>query len=84
MTSRKSQNGAAGVLIRFLAAFALLLVAFGTNAKDCFELYSDSGATPGSKTCRLDVVGNTPGGMANYARASCCPQATRWVVAKLQ
>jgi YD repeat-containing protein len=61
------EGGAASLLCRFLAAFALLLVAFGTNAKDCLDLYSDSGATPGSKTCRLDVVSNTPGGMGNYA-----------------
>lgn len=67
MKSRKLKGGAASMLCRFLAAFTLLLVAFGTNAKDCLELYSDSGATPGTKTCRLDVVSNTPGGMGNYA-----------------
>ncbi|CAE6701371.1 hypothetical protein R69888_00761 [Paraburkholderia haematera] len=55
------------MLCRFLAAFALLLVAFGANATDCFTLYSKSGATPGTKSCRLDVVSNTPGGMGNYA-----------------
>jgi YD repeat-containing protein len=67
MKFRTFQGGPASTLCRFLAAFALLLVAFGTNAKDCFELYSDSGATPGTKSCRLDVVSNTPGGMGNYA-----------------
>jgi YD repeat-containing protein len=54
-------------LARILAAFLLLLVAFGANASDCFSLYSKSGATPGSKTCRLDATSNTPGGMGNYA-----------------
>jgi hypothetical protein len=67
MKFRTCQGGPASTLCRFLAAFALLLVAFGTNAKGCFELYSDSGATPGTKSCRIDVVSNTPGGMGNYA-----------------
>ncbi|NYH20346.1 DUF6531 domain-containing protein [Paraburkholderia bryophila] len=56
-----------GIVVRLLAAFMLLTVAFGANAVDCLTLYAQSGATPGSKTCRLDVVGNTPGGMGNYA-----------------
>ncbi|NYH18493.1 colicin E5-related ribonuclease [Paraburkholderia bryophila] len=54
-------------VIRLLTAFVLLVVAFGANADDCLTLYSKSGATPGTKTCRLDVVSNTPGGMGNYA-----------------
>ncbi|HZZ02877.1 DUF6531 domain-containing protein [Paraburkholderia sp.] len=45
----------------------LLIVAFGASADDCFTLYSKSGATPGSKTCKIDVTSNTPGGMGNYA-----------------
>ncbi|MFL9908171.1 colicin E5-related ribonuclease [Paraburkholderia sp. RL17-337-BIB-A] len=54
-------------MIRLLAMFVLLMIAFGANADDCFTLYSKSGATPGTKTCRLDVTSNTPGGMGNYA-----------------
>ncbi|MFM0227747.1 DUF6531 domain-containing protein [Paraburkholderia dipogonis] len=45
----------------------MLSMAFGANADDCFTLYAKSGATPGSKTCKLDVTSNTPGGMGNYA-----------------
>lgn len=57
----------ATIATRFLAAFMLLIVTFGANAVDCFSLYAQSGATPGSKTCKLDVTSNTPGGMGNYA-----------------
>lgn len=57
-----------GNLIRLLATFVLLMVAFGANADDfCSTLYAKSGATPGTKSCRLDVTSNTPGGMGNYA-----------------
>jgi Rhs family protein len=66
------------MLCRFLAAFMLLLVAFGANATDCFTLYSNSGATPGTKSCRLDVVSNTPGGMGNYACINDIAQIDQW------
>lgn len=57
----------AGFADRLLVAFMLLMLTFGANADDCFSLYAKSGATPGSKTCRIDVTSNTPGGMGNYA-----------------
>nr|WKF60111.1 putative deoxyribonuclease RhsA [Paraburkholderia busanensis] len=60
-------RGITCVASRLLATFALLALAFSVNADDCFSLYTRSGATPGSKTCRLDVTSNTPGGMGNYA-----------------
>ncbi|MFM0741960.1 DUF6531 domain-containing protein [Paraburkholderia xenovorans] len=63
----RSRGGTTGFAFRLLAAFVLLVVALGASADDCFTLYSKSGATPGSKTCKLDVVSNTPGGMGNYA-----------------
>ncbi|MEA3088239.1 MAG: hypothetical protein QOC89_5936, partial [Paraburkholderia sp.] len=70
----KDQNlpgGSAGILARLLAAIALLLVVFAANASSgddmCFSLYAKSGAARSTKACRLDVVGNTPGGMGNYA-----------------
>jgi hypothetical protein len=78
MKFRRLQHGTASVLYRLLAAFALLCVAFGANAADCFTLYSKSGATPGSRTCRLDVVGNTPGGMGNYACINDLASIDQW------
>jgi YD repeat-containing protein len=36
------------------------------RADDCWTLYSKSGATPGTASCRLDVASNTPGGMGSY------------------
>ncbi|NYH15110.1 DUF6531 domain-containing protein [Paraburkholderia bryophila] len=73
--------GPVGMTVRLLAAFMLLMVAFGANATDCLTLYSQSGATPGSKTCRLDVVGNTPGGMGNYACINDLALIDQWCAA---
>lgn len=70
-----------GNLARVFAMFALLLIAFGVNATDCLTLYAQSGATPGSKTCRLDVVGNTPGGMGNYACINDLALIDQWCAA---
>lgn len=67
MKNRRPTESPAGMMARLLTAFMLLVVAFGANADDCFTLYSKSGATPGSKTCKIDVTSNTPGGMGNYA-----------------
>lgn len=67
MKRKRLIEGPAGMAARLLAAFMLLMVAFAANADDCFTLYSKSGATPGSKSCKSDVTSNTPGGMGNYA-----------------
>lgn len=67
---------------RLLAAFLLLMVAFGANAVDCFSLYAQSDATPGSKTCKLDVTSNTPGGMGNYACINDLALIDQWCNAK--
>ncbi|MFM0176014.1 DUF6531 domain-containing protein, partial [Paraburkholderia sediminicola] len=61
-----------------MAAFILLILAFSANADDCFSLYAKSGATPGSKTCKLDVTSNTPGGMGNYACINDLAQIDQW------
>ncbi|MFM0249430.1 RHS repeat protein, partial [Paraburkholderia sediminicola] len=67
MGINKPSCGPAGNLARLLIAFTLLLVAFGANADNgCWELYSKSGATPGTPSCRLDVASNTPSGMGSY------------------
>ncbi|SIO34490.1 YD repeat-containing protein [Burkholderia sp. GAS332] len=67
MNRNHSSHGPAVCLVRFLAAFALLMMAFGANADNgCWELYSKSGATPGTPSCRLDVASNTPSGMGSY------------------
>lgn len=67
MKRHRLYGEAAGFSGRLMAAFMLLIFAFSANADDCFSLYAKSGATPGSKTCKLDVTSNTPGGMGNYA-----------------
>jgi hypothetical protein len=67
MRGRKFRGDSTSALTRFFAAFFFLLMAFGANADDCATLYAKSGAVPGTKSCRLDVVSNTPGGMGNYA-----------------
>lgn len=67
MKQYRLRGEAAGFASRLLAAFLLLIFAFSANADDCFSLYAKSGATPGSRTCKLDVTSNTPGGMGNYA-----------------
>ncbi|MFM0297521.1 MULTISPECIES: hypothetical protein [Paraburkholderia] len=67
MKRQRLYGEAAGFSGRLMAAFVLLILAFSANADDCFSLYAKSGATPGSKTCKLDVTSNTPGGMGNYA-----------------
>ena len=69
---------AAGFSGRLMAAFMLLMLAFSANADDCFSLYAKSGATPGSKTCKLDVTSNTPGGMGNYACINDLVQIDQW------
>jgi len=67
MKNKRLTESPAGMAVRLLAAFMLLLVAFGANAADCNALYAATGAVPGSPTCRWDVYGRVPGSMANYA-----------------
>jgi YD repeat-containing protein len=67
MKNKRLNETQAGMAARMLAAFMLLMVAFGANAADCNALYAATGATPGSPTCRWDVYGRVPGSMANYA-----------------
>jgi YD repeat-containing protein len=67
MRKSKLSCGPTGNFAGLLAALALLIFAFGANAADgCWELYSKSGATPGTPSCRLDVASNTPSGMGSY------------------
>jgi YD repeat-containing protein len=70
MKPRNPSHGAVVNLARLLAAFALLLVAFGARAdhtSDCTSRYAKSGAVPGAKWCALDVASNTPGGPGGYS-----------------
>jgi YD repeat-containing protein len=67
MRRHRLYGEATGFLGRLVVAFTLLVLVFTANADDCFSLYAKSGATPGSRTCKLDVTSNTPGGMGNYA-----------------
>jgi YD repeat-containing protein len=67
MKKKKRQERPVSMATRLLATFMLLTIAFAANADDCFTLYAKSGATPGSKSCKIDVTSNTPGGMGNHA-----------------
>ncbi|MGF6899969.1 YD repeat-containing protein [Paraburkholderia sp. GAS348] len=70
MRINKPSCGPAGNLARLLAAFMLLLVAFGARAdytSDCTSRYAQSGAIPGTKWCALDAASNSPGGPGGYA-----------------
>ncbi|ANB71335.1 hypothetical protein AYM40_02340 [Paraburkholderia phytofirmans OLGA172] len=53
-----------------MAAFMLLLVAFGANADSgddiCFPLYARAGAIPGNKDCPLIAASRTSTGMGTY------------------
>ncbi|MEZ0601256.1 DUF6531 domain-containing protein [Paraburkholderia sp. IW21] len=61
--------GPAGNLARLLAAFILLIVAFGARAgtdEECLALYPKSHAIRGTQSCPLDVSSNTPIGLGTY------------------
>ncbi|ANB75989.1 hypothetical protein AYM40_27270 [Paraburkholderia phytofirmans OLGA172] len=66
----KPSCGLAGNLARLLAAFMLLLVAFGARADSgddiCFPLYARAGAIPGDKDCPLIAASQTSTGMGTY------------------
>ncbi|MFM0028369.1 DUF6531 domain-containing protein [Paraburkholderia madseniana] len=69
MKSTHPSHGPVVNLTRLLAAFMLLLVAFGARAdypSDCTSRYEKSGAIQGTKWCALDVASNTPGGPGGY------------------
>ncbi|MGB8417920.1 DUF6531 domain-containing protein [Paraburkholderia sp.] len=63
--SRVTENPA-GMAARLLAAFMLLMFAFGANAADCNAVWTATGAKPGSPTCRWDAYAGVPGGMQYY------------------
>ncbi|MGF6903359.1 DUF6531 domain-containing protein [Paraburkholderia sp. GAS348] len=70
MKDRNLPTGSAGMLYRLLAAFMLLLVAFGARAdytSDCTSRYEKSGAIQGTKSCALTVASNSPGGQGGYS-----------------
>ncbi|XUW91306.1 DUF6531 domain-containing protein [Burkholderia sp. M6-3] len=62
---------------RLFPAFTLFL-SINANAADCSSLYAQSGATPGSPTCKLDVTSNSPTGMGNYACINDLVQIEQW------
>jgi YD repeat-containing protein len=74
MKNRNLYGGSAAVAGRLLAAFLLLLVAFGANADDfdqyCFSLFAKSGATPGTPSCAVKVAAGTSLGMGSYGCTS--------------
>ncbi|SDH97278.1 hypothetical protein [Paraburkholderia phenazinium] len=55
MKNNRVTESSAGMVERLLAAFMLLMLAFGANAADCNALYAATGAVPGSPTCRWGV-----------------------------
>ncbi|CAE6715069.1 hypothetical protein R69608_03544 [Paraburkholderia nemoris] len=66
MKNKKVTGNPTGMTARLLAAFMLLMVAFGANAADCNAVWTAAGAKPGSATCRWDAYAGVPGGMQYY------------------
>jgi YD repeat-containing protein len=67
MKNNRLTDGPAAMVARLLAVLMLMLSSIDANAVDCPMLYSQSGAIPGTSDCPVEVAGNTPGGMGNYA-----------------
>ena len=78
MTRNRITAEAVGFATCLATAFMLLCFTLGANAADCSSLYAKSGATPGTQSCKLDVVGNTPGGLGNYACINDLAQIDQW------
>jgi hypothetical protein len=82
MKDWNSQGNSAGTLCRLLAAFILLLIAFGANAEGgdgiCAGLYVRSGAIQGTSTCFATAWGNTPINMGNHYCVNEPSRITRW------
>ncbi|WNC92969.1 DUF6531 domain-containing protein [Paraburkholderia sp. FT54] len=66
MKRNRTTESLAGMVGRQLAAFMLLMVAFGANAADCNAVWAATGAKQGSPTCRWDAYAGVPGGMQYY------------------
>ncbi|MFL9903244.1 DUF6531 domain-containing protein, partial [Paraburkholderia fungorum] len=69
MKNKIIHEGPAGMATRLLAAFMLLMVAFGARAgtdEECLALYPKSHAIRGTPSCPLDVWSNTPIGLGTY------------------
>ncbi|MGF6904242.1 DUF6531 domain-containing protein [Paraburkholderia sp. GAS348] len=87
MKNNRFSEETAGVAARLLAAFMLLMVAFGANAADymqCMQAYQKSLGTPGTPTCAIQVAGTTPlsrGADDPYSSMNYynCPNASDWI-----
>ncbi|MDR7009271.1 DUF6531 domain-containing protein [Paraburkholderia strydomiana] len=75
---RRRRLGVATVFARRLFPAFTLFLSINANAADCSSLYAQSGATPGSPTCKLDVTSNSPTGMGNYACINDLVQIEQW------
>ncbi len=82
MKNNRRTEGVAGIATRLLAAFMLLLVAFGVNAEGgdgvCAPLYVRSGAIQGTSTCFANAWGNTSINLSNYYCVNEPARITRW------
>jgi YD repeat-containing protein len=82
MKRNRSKETATGMAARLLAAFMLLLVAFGANAESgdgvCAPLYVRSGAIQGTSTCFANAWGNTPINLSNHYCVNEPARITRW------
>lgn len=66
MIRNRIKESPGGMVARLLAAFMLLMTAFGANAADCNAVWAATGAKPGSPTCRWNAYAGVPGGMQYY------------------
>jgi hypothetical protein len=86
MKNKRLSENPARMVAHLLAAFMLLVVAFGASAADymqCMQTYRKSLGVPGTPTCPIQVAGTSPmstgdddpyNGMNYYN----CPNASDW------
>ncbi|MEZ0606499.1 DUF6531 domain-containing protein [Paraburkholderia sp. IW21] len=87
MKNKRLDERPTGITARLLAAFMLLMVAFGANAADymqCMQTYQKSLGIPGTPTCAIQVAGTSPMSTGpddpyNALNYYNCPNASDWI-----
>jgi hypothetical protein len=87
MKNKRLTESPAGMVVRLLAAFVLLMVAFGANAAtymQCMQTYQKSLGIPGTPTCAIQVAGTSPMSTGdddpyNAMNYYNCPNASEWI-----
>ncbi|CAE6701884.1 DUF6531 domain-containing protein [Paraburkholderia haematera] len=87
MKNKKLNKSPARMAAHLLAAFMLLMAAFGANAADymqCMQTYQKSLGIPGTPTCAIQVAGTSPMSTGpddpfNAMNYYNCPNAKDWI-----